>query len=130
MNLVVDTHALIWYLAGDARRLSARARQAFREAERARWTLRIPAVVLMEIVLLEQKRRIRMDYRVIREQLAMRPGMPVEPLMPDDVDEARSLAGWPDPFDRLIAGTALRLGLPLLTNDKVITSTGRVPTLW
>ena len=51
----------------------------------------------------------------------MRPGFPLEALTPEDVDEARGLGMLIDPFDRLIAGTALRLGLPLMTNDGLIT---------
>ena len=35
-----------------------------------------------------------------------------------------------DPFDRLIAGTAARLGLPLLTRDRLIAASSRVRTYW
>lgn len=130
MNLVVDTHALVWHLSGASRRLSARARHAFAEAEAARWTLRVPAVVLMEMVLLERRGRIRLSYEEMRRQLTIRPGLPIEPLMPEDVDEARELGALRDPFDCLIAGTARRLGLPLMTNDEAITGTGTVRSYW
>jgi len=46
------------------------------------------------------------------------------------VDEARNLGVLVDPFDRLIAGAALRLGLALLTNDDLITGSNRVRTYW
>src|SRR5262249_26680313 len=68
VNLVADTHALVWYLSGQLRRLSPRARHAFAQAEAARWTVRIPTVVLMEIVLLERRRRIRVAYGDVRDQ--------------------------------------------------------------
>lgn len=42
----------------------------------------------------------------------------------------RALASMRDPFDRLIAGTAVRLGLPVLTNDDLIVRSGRVRTYW
>jgi PIN domain nuclease of toxin-antitoxin system len=54
----------------------------------------------------------------------------MEPLLPEDVDEARALAGLRDPFDRIIAGTTIRLGLPLLTRDEVMTQSTRVRTWW
>jgi len=130
MNLVTDTHVLVWYAAGEIRRLSRRARHALAEAEAGRWTVRVPAIVLMEIALLEERGRIRVAYRALRAQLALRSGLPIEPLLPEDVDEARSLAVLHDPFDRLIVGAARRLGLPLLTNDEVITRTARVPVYW
>lgn len=130
MNLVVDTHALVWYLSGRPRRLSARARRAFAQAESGRLTVHVPVTVLVEIVLLEQAGRLRVSYRELREQLALRPGFPLEPTTPEDVDEARALGVLVDPFDRLIAGTALRLGLPLMTNDELITTSRRVKTYW
>jgi PIN domain nuclease of toxin-antitoxin system len=130
VNLVVDTHALVWHLLGADARLGRRARQAFREADRARWRLYVPSVCLMEIVLIEQKGHLKVDYHALREQLALRPGFAIEPLLPEDVDEARPLVMLPDPFDRLIAATALRLGVPLLTRDVAVTSSGVVPTVW
>jgi PIN domain nuclease of toxin-antitoxin system len=130
VNLVVDTHALVWYLSGRQRRLSARARRAFAQAESGRLTIHVPVTVLMELVLLEQTGRLRVSYRELREQLALRRGFPLEPTTPEDVDEARSLGVLVDPFDRLIAGTALRLGLPLMTSDELITTSRRVKTYW
>ena len=130
MNLVTDTHALIWYLAGQHRRLSPRARRAFEEADAGRRTMHVPAVVLAEIVLLEQRGRLRVSYAELRQQIALRQGFPIEPLLAEDVDAARALGDLPDPFDRLIAGTAVRLGVPLLTVDETITASGRVPTFW
>ena len=130
MNLVVDTHALVWYLSGQERRLSARARRAFSAAERGRARIHVPVAVLMEVVLLEQLGRLRISYGELREQFALRPGFPVEATTPEDVDEARGLGALPDPFDRLIAGTAIRLGLRLMTQDELVTTSKRVPTFW
>lgn len=130
MNLVVDTHALVWYLSGQDRRLSARARRAFAAADSGHSRIHVPVTVLMEVVLLEQLGRLRVSYGELRQQLALRPGFPLEPITPEDVDEARGLGDLPDPFDRLIAGTALRLGLLLMTRDELITGTTRIPTYW
>jgi PIN domain nuclease of toxin-antitoxin system len=35
-----------------------------------------------------------------------------------------------DPFDRLIAGTAIRLDAPLITGDERIRASGLVRTIW
>jgi len=130
LNLVTDTHALIWHLSGSRKHLSVRARRAFEHAEAGRWTIHVPAVVLVEMVLLEERGRLRFSYAQLREQLGLRGGLPIQPLLPEDVDEARSLGALRDPFDRLIAGTALRLGLPLLSDDEVIREIGRPPVYW
>jgi len=52
VNLVVDTHALVWYLSGWEPRLSARVRRAFSAAECGRSTIHVPVAVLFELVLL------------------------------------------------------------------------------
>jgi PIN domain nuclease of toxin-antitoxin system len=129
VNLVLDTQALVWYASGQLRRLGRRARRAFAQAEAARWTLRVPTIVLMEIALLEQKGLLRVSYQALRDQLAIRPGFPLE-LLPEDIDEARTLRILRDPFDRLIAGTALRLRRPLLTNDTAVARSGAVSVEW
>jgi PIN domain nuclease of toxin-antitoxin system len=110
--------------------LSARARAAFAKADSGRWTIHVPALVLAEIVLLDERGRLRVSYRDLREQLSIRRGFPVEPLTGDDIDEARSLAAIGDPFDRLIAATAVRLSLPLITRDPVIARCDAVETYW
>ena len=62
--------------------------------------------------------------------IATHPGLPIEGMAWDDIREARGLAALVDPFDRLIAGTALRLDVPLLTNDERIRDSGLVRTVW
>jgi len=52
------------------------------------------------------------------------------PLERAHVSEARSLPTLRDPFDRLIAGTAVALGLPLITADTRIAAARRVQVIW
>ena len=129
MKLVADTHALVWYFAGDER-LSRRARQAFQQADAGRWTVLVPAIVLYETSLLESMGRLRFSYRELRQQLELRAGLPIEPLTPEDVDESRALLSIADPFDRLIAATALRVGVPLITCDANLTAAPALRAYW
>jgi PIN domain nuclease of toxin-antitoxin system len=129
VNLVVDTHVLVWHLSGQDRRLNARVRQAFSAADSGSSRVHVPVAVLIELVLLEQLGRLRVSYRTPREQLALRPGFPLEAITPEDVDEVRGRGVLVDPFDRLIVGTALRLGLPLITRDELITSSKASPDI-
>ena len=56
-------------------------------------------------------------------------GYIVEPLDWQDVAQARNLP-FRDPMDCLIAGTAMRLGMPLITKDAVVTDSRIVETIW
>jgi len=58
------------------------------------------------------------------------PALPIEPLVWADIRAARGLALLVDPFDRLIAGTAIRLDAPLITGDERIRASGLVRTIW
>jgi PIN domain nuclease of toxin-antitoxin system len=46
-----------------------------------------------------------------------------------DVDHARHLP-FKDPFDCLIAGTAMRLAMPLITKDTAMRESHVVETMW
>ena len=52
------------------------------------------------------------------------------PLELGHVSEARSLPSLRDPFDRLIAGTAIALGVPLITPDTRMVGVERPTTVW
>jgi PIN domain nuclease of toxin-antitoxin system len=54
----------------------------------------------------------------------------VEPLIWEDIEQARLLPVLADPFDRLIAGMANRIGCSLITRDGRITASHRVATVW
>lgn len=130
MNLVTDTHPLVWYLSDQRKKLGRRAQAALVAAEEGRWTVFVPTTVLLELVLLEQKGALQIGYQDLRQGLSGRSGFQLLPTLPEDVDEVRALGILVDPFDRLIAGTARRLGLPLITRDKRITDAKVVRTYW
>jgi PIN domain nuclease of toxin-antitoxin system len=129
VTYVTDTHALVFFASGDARRLSPRASRIFRRAEEQRDQVHVPTVCLFEIMLLIERGRIRSRFDLEEWQglIAAHPGLPIEPLVWGDVREARRLVPLVDPFDRLIAGTAGRLDAPLITGDERIRRSGFGP---
>ena len=56
-------------------------------------------------------------------------GFKIHPLEWEDLHEARGMP-LPDPFDCIIAATAARLDMPLITKDEEIADSGRVETIW
>jgi len=129
---VADTHAVIWYLAGDGR-LSHRAREIIDSALADADAIAISSITLIEMVYLIEKGRISAQQFT---QLAseIRKGESVFVESPVDLHIARALtrvdaAQVPDMPDRIIAATALRHSVPLISRDGKIRLSS-VLTVW
>jgi len=129
---VADTHAVIWYLANDAR-LSVNARMRFEDAARNGEQIAISAVTLVEIVYLVEKGRIPAgrftqlmtaldDPESLLVEVALTPTI-ARTLSRVDRDEV------PDMPDRIIAATALHLNVPVISRDGKI-KTSAITTIW
>ena len=127
---LADTHALIWFLTAPGK-LSRKARQAFATLG-TNSEVHISAISLWEVAALHDAGHLRLSagFFAWHESLASLPGVRIEPVFGADVEEARSLRTLVDPFDRLIAGTAVRLGVPLITRDSRIAKERRVRVVW
>jgi len=130
--VVADTHTAIWYLFAD-RRLSSRARDAIEQAAAAGRQVGVSAITLAEIVYLTEKKRIAADtFRRLLSTLQDPRGPFVE--LPVDSGVVSSMAMVPrdqvaDLPDRIIAATALRLGVPVISRDRKI-SGAELRTIW
>ena len=131
-DVVTDTHGLIWYLE-DSPRLSAAAREAFDRCDRGEMRVFVPTICLVEIVYLQEKGRISLD---MMGKLNAELQTGVSGLTPCDLtpEIASAVADVPrevvaDMPDRIIAATALCLGLPLISRDHRI-RLSQVDTVW
>ncbi|MGH3870844.1 MAG: type II toxin-antitoxin system VapC family toxin [Pseudonocardiaceae bacterium] len=132
-SLVVDSHAFIWYVQASPR-LSAKARQAMDDATSADVPLMISAATLVELVYLVEKGTFsEADVDAFHEILdAAGSGFEVAPL---DGAVARAVGRIPrtavaDPFDRMIAATALIRAAPLVTYDRRLRRLTDLETIW
>ena len=132
MTYVTDTHGLVLFASGDLARRSRRCARIFHRAEQERDRVHVPVICFFELALLFERGRIKslLGFDQVQAEVAQFPGLPIEPLLWEDIREARGLAPLLDPFDRLIAGTAIRLDAPLITADARIQSSGLVRTVW
>lgn len=130
--LVLDTHALLWWL-GAADKLGAAARRALR-----RVTAGQPAVVscisLFEITTTVRRGRLELALPVqdwLAEAAAL-PEVRFEPVSPTIATRAGRIGDelHGDPGDRLIAATALQLALPLVTADAKLRAMPGLKTIW
>ena len=132
ITAVADTHVFIWYLAGD-RRLSTVAKQYIDRIAANSDEIAISAITLVEIIYLAEKGRLVSDWPERATSLLDEPDSPFVVAIVDRevVKSLASLAGSGiiDMPDRIIAASALRYGVPLLTRDHVIANSP-IETLW
>ncbi len=132
-DYVTDTHALLWHLSRD-RALSATAADLFRRADEGGVGIVIPSIVLVEVVYLCEREHVPSD-RVDRVlALTGAPGSRyrVAPLDEAVVQALRRIPRQrvPEMPDRIIGATALCLGLPLITRDSELASSGLLTCVW
>jgi PIN domain nuclease of toxin-antitoxin system len=118
--VLLDTHALVWLLSGDAT-LGAQARELMDAAAREE-ALMVSAISFWEVAMLARRGRLWLQQpadRWRRQVLELGIG---EVAVSGDVGIlATELAEFPpDPADRMIAATALVQGAALITADTAI----------
>ncbi len=131
-SLMLDTHAVIWYLLDDGN-LSEKAANRIDEAIESGDSVCISAITIVELVYLVEKGKLP-EKAITRLRSALdTPDSGFEVVAIDDS------AAWtirsiprdilPDMPDRLIAAVALHLGLPLITCDRKIRKSG-IEVIW
>ena len=128
---VSDTHALIYYVDQKLSRLGKAARRIFEAAEAGKALIYVSTVLLWEVSnrITDGDIILPMPFDQWCRSFDQAPGFSLTALEWQDVHEARSFP-FKDPFDCLIAGTASRLGMPLITKDAGISESGLVETVW
>ena len=127
--IVLDTHAWIWYASEDAQ-LSKQAKGRISRAD----ALGVHPVSCWEVAMLSHGGRLKLSLEVAQwiGHALERPKIELLPFTPAAAIRAAGLGGsFPgDPADRFIVGTALEMGVPVITKDQRITSWGQVQTIW
>ena len=121
--LLLDTHAWVWSIEGDVRRIGRRARALLTRAG-AQDRLRISPVSIFEIMALHTSGRLRLSRPAegwLREGLAAA-GVRVAEVTPAVAIDAGTIprTALADPLDRLLVATARQLNATLLTADRTI----------
>ena len=131
--IVLDTHALLWWVSGDAA-LSKAAKATIGQELANGGQIIISSISAWEIAMLVERERLilSMDVESWLEAVAEIEFVRFHPV---DVDIAVKSAGLPgefhkDPADRMIVATARKLAVPLVTKDEKIRAYAHVKTIW
>ncbi|MFW5738108.1 MAG: type II toxin-antitoxin system VapC family toxin [Spirochaetota bacterium] len=128
MKLLLDTHAALWLVQGDAR-LSDRALTRIGGTNRDE--LFVSDMLLLELSMLIRKERIRVRSSTLDFVTRLAARFELAPVNPAIAVRAMELPlPQGDPFDRVFVATALELEAELVTLDAAITDSGLVPVVW
>lgn len=127
-----DTHAAIWYIHAD-RRLSVSAKAAIDRAVDAGDHVAVSSISLAEVVYLIERGRIPAGTFVRLISTLDAVGQALTEVSFDRriaaVLSRVARAEVPDMPDRIIAATAVYLGVPLISRDRRIMTSG-IETIW
>ena len=122
MRLLLDSHAVYWWMTGSPR-LSANARQLILDSDNA---VLVSAVSIYEIELEAGRRRVSLPPQELRA--ALRRNTVQELAITHDHAEYAAQLEWMhrDPWDRLLAAQTLLENCVLVSVDKVFDATAVV----
>ena len=127
-NYVVDTMALILKL--EKRKLSSRIKNIFKKLESENINILIPAMVLLEIGYLSEKKRIDTNLEEVKKFMIKHKSVSFAAITEEIIDTTFEIDDIPELHDRIIAGTALNNKCSIITNDPVIAESKFVKTIW
>jgi PIN domain nuclease of toxin-antitoxin system len=126
MNLLIDSHVLIWWLA-DPELLSGRARSAVEDPLNA---IYVSAVTGYEIELKRSRDRLLGRLPHDLEQVVLDEGFMWFSITPGDTITAGRLPlHHRDPWDRLLVAQAIRTRSVLVSADEALAAYG-LPVIW
>ncbi|NOT49137.1 MAG: type II toxin-antitoxin system VapC family toxin [Acidobacteria bacterium] len=131
-DVVVDTNIVIWYFTNPTQ-LTKASENAIDSAA-ADGTIFVSSVTIVELIYLIEKAKVRHDVLSLLQE-ALDDSTTAYRLIELDRSIAEEVENIPrsivaDMPDRIIAATALHLGLPLVTSDRDIQKLSDISTIW
>ncbi len=127
MKYIIDTHALVWYLAKD-RRLGKKAKSIIQGAEQGRHDVIIPVIVLLEAIDIGEKKKVKFKIQELFDFIEKSPNFMVVDLDLCLVEETVKAGKGLDLHDRIILAVAKAYDGVILTKDAEIRDRGK--TIW
>jgi predicted nucleic acid-binding protein len=127
MKYIVDTHSLVWYLTKD-KRLSSKVKKILKEAEQGRNEVILPAIVLLEAIDIQEKKRIHFKIEKLFDFIEKRDNFTVIGLDFAQIKEIAKIGKGLDLHDRVILAIGKLCKGVILTKDPEIKKLTK--TIW
>ncbi len=128
MKVLVDTHAILWWLA-DGKHLSRRARRILENSQNRRLVSIASFWEVAIKMMLGSLPTGGLTLRMIADELAEQEFVVLPIRLEDTLQFERLPALHRDPFDRMLISQAIEEGVPLLTIDAAIEQYP-ITTIW
>jgi predicted nucleic acid-binding protein len=129
VEYLADTVAIVRHLRGHPA-LGPRAAEILNAADLGDHHVYLSAITLMEVLYLSEARRVDVGLSELIERVNASTNYEIVPVGADVVLAAAEVDDVPELHDRVVAGTARLLGVPILTGDEVIGKSRQVQTIW
>ncbi|MCX4162943.1 MULTISPECIES: type II toxin-antitoxin system VapC family toxin [Paraburkholderia] len=130
--IVLDTHALVWWVTADPT-LSKKAKAAI-DRELAGGEIIVSAISAWEIAMLVDREKLvlSMDVASWLATVSAIEAVRFIPIDPETAVKSVELPGefHKDPADRMIVALARKFSVPLVTKDEKIRAYAHVKTIW
>lgn len=117
MNMLLDTHTLLWFILGDSQ-LNSRARQLIQDPDNTKW---VSPATYWEIAIKVSlgKYLLQEPYEDLMQRGIDGNGFKILPIIPRHTAILITLPyHHRDPFDRLLVAQAIAEGMPLISRDE------------
>jgi PIN domain nuclease of toxin-antitoxin system len=129
MNYLADTVALIRHMEQHPA-LGQRARRIFQEADAGYHRIYISSISLMEILYLSEARKIVLKIQDVITAAAASSNYLIYPVDAQVIVSAAEIDDIRELHDRIIAGTARHLAVPISTSDQILSRSKHISTIW
>jgi predicted nucleic acid-binding protein len=129
MEYLADTVAIVRHLRRHPA-LGPQAAQILRDADTGEHHIYLSAITLMEVLYLSEAKRVDVHLGELIRHVSGSANYEIVPVNTDVVLAAADVDDVPELHDRIIVGTAKRLGVQILTGDGTISKSRHAEAIW
>lgn len=126
---VIDTHVLVWYLAG-SKKLKPEVVRILKEIQSGKAQGLISVIVLAELEFLFEKKKVTISLASVLEALDKNENFRIVNLDRGQIELLPRLRDIPEMHDRIIASVAIINDCRIITRDEELRKSGLIKTVW